>query len=381
MKERLGAPGQGICLIRIRMVVRMTFREIGLLRLSNQQILDPHFSKPGMVVTALGALQAQDYAGALWSVGLRMPVATVAGIRKALADREIVRTWLLRGTLHFVAPDDVRWILGLVAPRVIAGSAGRHRRLGLEEKDFVRSRELFTEELQGGRQLTREEIFRLLREAGISPDGQRGYHLLWRAGMEGLICFGNHRGTQPTFVLLDEWVSPGHAFGREKAVIELAKRYFTGHGPATLQDFVWWSGLKVSEVKAGIEAAGPAILGKTINGIEFFMAQETMDPPGDEPEAYLLPGFDEYILGYHDRRAVLNPSLAGRTVIGGNGMMLSTIVVEGSVAGTWKRGLRNREIVVALNPFSSLTSAHQRLVNSAAERYGRFIGMPVVVEW
>ena len=363
------------------MVMSMTPLEATRSRLFHQQILHPSLEKPGTVVTTIGAMQAQDYTGALWSIGLRMPGATVTDILQAIADRDIVRTWLIRGTLHFVAARDLRWILGLVSPRLIAGSAGRHRQLGLTGEDFSRSREIFAAELKGGRQLARDELYRLLGEAGVSPDGQRGYHLLWMAGLEGLICFGNHRGNQPTFVLLDEWISPGLAFGQEEALAGLATRYFTGHGPATLQDFAWWSGLKVADAKKGIEAAGTALSQVTIGGREYFTDPETPDLTGGGQEAYLLPGFDEYILGYRDRNIVLDPSLAGRIVIGENGMMLPTIIIEGKVAGRWKRIVGKREIIITLHPFSSMSPAHKREVGAAAERYGKFMRMPVNVEW
>jgi hypothetical protein len=202
------------------------------------------------------------------------------------------------------------------------------------------------------------------------------------AGLEGLICFGILRGRQQTFVLLDEWVpEAGRAFGPGEALAHLAERYFTGHGPATLQDFTWWSGLKVSEAKAGIEAAGPLLSWVSYEGREYFTGEAPHYAPGGEPDAYLLPGFDEYILGYRDRSAMLDPTLADRTVIGANGMMLPTIVVDGSVMGIWKRTIGKRAIAVKMNPFSPLSSPRRLLVAAAAERYGRFMGNPVTVEW
>ena len=360
------------------MVVMTTDRALAIQRLSNQQILNPVLRQPGDVVEALGALQAQDFAGALWSVGLRILGGTATAIHKAINDRQVIRTWLLRGTLHLVAPDDVRWILKLVAPHIIAGSAGRYRQLGLTGEDFIHSRELFSEELQGGRQLTRDELFRSLEKSGISPEGQRGYHLLARAGLEGHICFGSLRGRQQTFVLLDEWVpEPGRAFEPGEALERLAERYFRGHGPATLQDFTWWSGLKVAEAKAGIETAGPLLSRVSYGDKVYLMGPAPLYTQDDEPNVYLLPGFDEYILGYRDRSAMLDPTLAERTIIGANGMMLSTIIVDGSVAGTWKRTPGKKYIVVEPNPFLPFTHAQKRLVTTAAERYGAFMGLPV----
>jgi hypothetical protein len=351
------------------------------LRLSSQQIRDPSLVDPVDVVRTLGAIQAQDYAGALWSVGLRTPTAMATGIQEAIANRQIIRTWLLRGTLHFVAPEDVRWILSLAAPRIIAASAGRHRQLGLSYSDFSRSRQVIAEEMNGGRQLTREEMFRLLNERGVSTDGQRGYHLLVMAGLEALICFGPNRGRQQTFVLLDDWVpETGRDPGQKETPEWLAERYFRGHGPATLQDFAWWSGLTVSGAKAGVVAAGSRISPVTSGGKNYFMAASAKRDPG-EPAAYLLPGFDEYILGYRDRSAVLGPVGAGRIVIGGNGAMLPTVVIDGIVAGTWKRSIGKQEIAISVNTIPPLRRARNEQVLEAAERYGKFMGMPVTVAW
>jgi len=359
-----------------------TTREITFHRLCNQQIRNPVLKQPAAVVNALGAMQAQDFAGALWSVGLRMPGGTLTAVLQALEAGQIIRTWLLRGTLHLVTPEDIRWILKLVAPRIIAGSAGRHRQLGLTGEEFGRSRDLFIEELQGGRHLTREELFRALSKAGISPMGQRGYHLLATAGLEGVICFGRPRGKQQTFALLDEWApETGKTPGPAGALSRLAERYFSGHGPATLQDFVWWSGLTVTDAKAGITAAGDSLTSRVVGGKEYLSVPRDGDEGSGEPEVVLLPGFDEYILGYRDRSAALDPALAGKTVIGSNGMMLPTILVDGSVAGTWKRTVRKNTVTITFEPFINLDSVLRLKVRKAAEHYGIFMERPVSVEW
>jgi hypothetical protein len=359
----------------------MTSRELSLWRLSSQQILRPALHHPRDVVLRLGAVQAQDFAGALWSLGLRTPGAMVADVRKAIETGSIVRTWLLRGTLHFAAPEDIRWILRLVGPRRIAGSAGRTRQLGLTEDDFARCRVLLTGELRGGMQLTRQEIFGLLAKNGISPEGQRGYHLLWRAGIEGLICFGPHRGNQPTFVLLDEWVPEESAAPEGNAAALLAMRYFAGHGPATLQDFAWWSGLKIADAKAGMNEAGLVPADPLKGPPALFIPRGVPGIPAEDPPAYLLPGFDEYILGYRDRVAMLDPAVAGRTVIGTNGMMLPTVILGGFVVGTWKRTMGKKEITITVRPFLPVSPQGRTMVATAAKRYGKFLGLPVRIAW
>ena len=189
--------------------------EIARLRLLNQQIMPSKCKQPNDVVRTLGAIQAQDYSGALWAIGLRLPGSTQTTIEQAIANRTIVRTWPMRGTLHFVAAADVRWMLELLTPRILSGAARRDQQLGLDEAVYARCRKLFVGALQGGRQLTRDAIYQVLEREKISTDGQRGYHILWRLGQEGVICFGAHEGKQPTFALLDEWVTQCRLARRE----------------------------------------------------------------------------------------------------------------------------------------------------------------------
>ena len=356
--------------------------DILLTRLRNQQILAPPMRKPADVVSRLCAMQAQDYPGVLWSVGLRMQSATMAGIRQSLAEGQVIRTWLLRGTLHLTTPEDVRWILRLTGPRVIAGNAGRHRQLGLSADDFTRSREVLKRELEGGGALTRDEVFRALGNAGISTEGQRGYHLLAGAGLSGLICFGAPRGKQQTFVLLDEWAPEEISDDKDDPAARLAGRYFEGHGPALPEDFAWWSGLSLSAARAGIKKSGSRLVSFTAGGREYFeVAGEDTIPAGSRGNAVLLPGFDEYIVGYRNRSDIISPEPGGRGKTGGNGMMLPVLVVDGSVAGTWRREAGTRSIIITLKPFQDSGTAQRYLIEEAAERYGRFVELPISVRW
>ncbi len=319
---------------------------IALARLANHGIANPTFAQPGDVVTWLGALQAQDYGGALWAIGLRMTGATERSIEQAIAERAIVRTWPMRGTLHFVAAQDVRWLLALLTPRVIAQSAGRYRQLELDEATFARSKKVFAKALLGGKQLTRDEMLQELEQAGISTAGQRGYHLLGRSAQDGLICFGTRRGKQQTFTLLDEWVPLTRSLTRDEALAELTRRYFTSHGPATVQDLMRWAGLTAAEAKTGLAAAGKALVQETVAGRAYWMASDQPELNTGTTATYLLPGFDEYLLGYTDRSAVLDPAYAQRICPGGNGMFSPTIVFDGFVTGTWKRTFKGGAVVI-----------------------------------
>jgi hypothetical protein len=202
-------------------------------RLLNQRIADSQWQQPHQAVSWLGAVQAQDYLGSLSAVGARTQGATEKTIEQAIADRAIVRTWPMRGTLHFVAASDVRWMLALLTPRILARSKRRFQELELDDAVLARSEELLEKALQGGKQLQRDEIYRLLEQANISTASQRGYHILWRAAQQGHICLGPRSGKQQTFALLEEWVPTARPLAREEALVELTSRYFTSHGPAT----------------------------------------------------------------------------------------------------------------------------------------------------
>lgn len=343
-------------------------------RLYNQHIASPRHTTAAEVVASLGAMQGQDYPGTLWAMGLRLPSATESDIKQAIADREIVRTWPMRGTLHFVAAADIRWMLELLSPRVIAGSASRYKKLELDEKTFTRCHNVFEQALSGGGQLARDEMFDALQQAGIPVDKQRGYHILRRAGQDRIICFGPLRGKQETFVLLDEWIPASARLHKDEAAAGLALRYFNSHGPATLEDFVWWSGLKISDARAAIEEVRPRLASERIDSKTCLMSPDTPDFTGDAREVYLLPGFDEFMLGYKDRSAALDPEHAQRICPGNNGMFSPTIVVDGRIAGTWKRTARKNGILITPDLFPKKTCPADDL-HKAAKRYGAFMGM------
>jgi hypothetical protein len=357
----------------------MTARDIAHCRLTNQQIVGAKCGRPSEIVSLLGAVQAQDYLGALWAIGLRSASSTEADIEKAIEARTIVRTWPMRGTLHFVAPADVGWMLELLTPPVIAASRRRQQQLELDHKTLARCRALVVKALQGGRQLTRDTIYSLLEDARISTGSQRGYHILWRLAQEGIICFAAREGKQPTFALLDEWVKPAKKLKREEALAELTKRYFIGHGPATLQDFAWWSGLKVSEAKAGLEMVASSLRKETSGAAIYWTSPESTALPANILIACLLPGFDEYLLGYTDRSAILDPQHAQKLIPDNNGRFLSTMTMNGRVVGTWRRVLSKKTVVLTMEPFVSLKKLAKQAFAAAAERYGEFIGQPVVV--
>ncbi|MEO8451222.1 MAG: winged helix DNA-binding domain-containing protein, partial [Gemmatimonadota bacterium] len=313
-----------------------------------------------------------DYLGALWAVGLRQRASTDATVEQALADRTIVRTWPMRGTLHFVAAEDVHWMVKLLAPRVAAGSSARHRELELDARVFARSGELFVDALHGGKQVTRPRLYEILNAANIATAGARGLHILGHHAQTRLICFAAREGKQQAFALLDEWVPPPKAKERDEALAELAARYFTGHGPATLHDFAWWSGLTLTDARAGAELAKPRLTTASIDDRAHWFAGSPPASRASVDRAYLLPAFDEYTVAYRDRSAVLDPSYAKRVNAGG-GIFNPIMVLGGQVVGTWKRTLTKTSVDVTFMPFKRLTKAQREAFDTAADRYARFL--------
>jgi hypothetical protein len=344
-------------------------------RLGNQLIAKAAFEKPGEVVGWFGALQAQDYFGALWAVGLRMGKATEAEIDQAMADGIIVRTHPMRGTLHFVAAEDIRWLLKLLAGRSMAGNARWYRRLELDDATLAKSNAVIAKTLRGGKQLTRRELAAALERAGISTEGLRLTFLLNQAELESLIGSGARRGRQFTFALLDEIVPVNRILERDEALAKLARRYFTSHGPATLQDFAWWSGLTVTDARAGLEMVKSQFIREIIDNRTYWFSPFRPGVKINSPTVFLLPVYDEYAVAYKDRSAVLDPQYARPT---GNGLS-PVIVINGQIKGTWKRVLKKDRVNVSANPFAKLDEAETSALATVAARYGKFLEMPVAL--
>ncbi|SKB97461.1 winged helix DNA-binding domain-containing protein [Dyadobacter psychrophilus] len=354
----------------------MTIEDIILLRLHNQQISHNPSNSPEEVVACVGAMQAQDYAGAKWSLGLRLPRGTEADIDEAIARKAIVRTWPMRGTLHFVAADDVRWMLKLLTPRIISGSAGRNRQLELDDAIFNKSQDLLIAAMEGGKQLMRSEVYAILENAGITTAGQRGIHIINYLAQKQVICHGVHNEKQPTYALLDEWIPVSKILEGKEALAELALRYFKSHGPATLNDFVWWSGLKISDAKEGLNSVMSMLEQIEVEG-KIYWIETGRYETNAIPSTFLLPGFDEYMLGYTDRTLTLAAQHAPKIVPGNNGMFMPTIVVDGKVKGLWKRVLKKDKILIEIFPFEKFTKAKIKSITSEAKKYGNYLGKNV----
>ncbi|GAA4442059.1 winged helix DNA-binding domain-containing protein [Phytohabitans houttuyneae] len=335
--------------------------EIAMLRLVAQRVAGPGHTGASAAVRWLAAAQAQDHGGAITSVALRTAGGTRAGVEAAFDRGEVVKSWPLRGTLHLVAAEDLPWILTLGAPRVIAKTAARRAGLALDDKTMGYARELTQASLRGRRSVRRDELLAVWEAAGISTAGQRGYHILRHLAMTGLVCFGPVGGGEQLVVLVDDWVPRPRRLDREEALGELALRYFRGHGPATVKDYARWAGLTVADVKAGLALARPELAATRAGDVEYLMDPATPDllaaHRAEARAVHLLPGFDEYMLGYADRSAALPAAYADRIVPGGNGVFQPTVVSGGQVVGTWRAAGKAGRREVAVTPFTAFTAA------------------------
>lgn len=350
--------------------------------------------------TWTGAMQAQDLASVMWSLGLRIPGQTSQSIADALGSREVLRTWPMRGTIHLVPARDARWMVDLMSAKPLAGAASRREYLGLTEAIADRAVEVLSEALSGGRRLTRSACLDALRGSGIEVTGQIGYHLLWYASQVGVTCIGPQADGQQTFVLLDEWAPDPERLGRDEAMTTIALRYFQGHGPATVTDLARWTGLGVREVRAAIADAGDSLVQiDTVAGpmVVTRAALESgagvggaagagvgRDHDGAHPSGKWLtpPGFDEFMLGYGDRGLFLDPTHMKAVVPGSNGVFRATLVRDGWVVGTWTRTLSASAVVIEASALVALRARDRRAFEAALAEYGAFLGRERVrVTW
>jgi hypothetical protein len=349
-------------------------RRLTALRLAAQGIVRPAGAvaphDPTEVVRGMLAMQAQDYAGALWSIGLRTASATRRSIEAVHETGALVRSWPMRGTLHFVTADDLPWMLSLTGQRMVRAAEGRRRQLELDNAQFDRAERIARERMADGATISRAALFTAWQEGDLPTTGQRGVHLLAQLAQTAVIVLVG----QTEWALLEHRVPSPRMPERADALREFALRYFTSHGPATERDFAWWSSLTLTDARAGIAAAREQLDELEVDGTRYYLR------PGLEPAApavRLLPGFDEYLLGYSDRGAPLSGADSAVIVPGGNGVFLSTIVRNGEVVGSWRRTQGAKKVRVYLDAIHDIPASARGGIAAAAKRYGAFVEQPV----
>lgn len=356
----------------------MTTSDIVDHRLTNQRLNGPTFSSAKDTVAWLGAVQAQDYAGAKWAVGQRIKDATDASIEDAFTKGDILRTHVLRPTWHFVAPQDIKWIQMLTAPRVDAFCKYYYKKLELDDDTFKKGSAALVKALQGGKQLIRSEVAQVYKDAKIDASGLRLAYLTMRSELDALVCSGAMRGKQHTIALVAERAPQAKTLTQDEALAELTKRYFTGHGPAQLQDFAWWSSLTQTHIKRGVEMLGSYLTSELVNGKTYWFVP-TKATKLKPPIVHLLPNYDEFLIAYKDHSPSTDPAIS--TVSMGRGAILFAnhiIALNGLVVGGWQRRPAKNRVEITLRLIKKLDAGQQQALNQAVEKLSDFLDQPVV---
>ncbi|SHF81444.1 Winged helix DNA-binding domain-containing protein [Fodinibius roseus] len=348
----------------------MNFAEINHLRLHNHQVESSDYSTPKALLEWMGAMQAQDYEMAKWAVGVRLPDATREDIEDAIENIRIIRTHLLRPTWHFISAEHFPWLLELSRPRVMIAIRSRQKQLGLTDKVVSESNEVIEKTLAASQPLTRKELLDQLEETGFENKNNRISHLLLRAELDGIIGSGPSRGTQYTYKLMEGRLTEVSSFDKEEAQARLARLYFQSHGPATLKDFVWWSGLTKTRSRKAIEMLKPELMSEEIRDHKYWFFDESGQTIHNKQSVYLLPAYDEYVISYRNREMMINEEDEAKA-ISANGIFRPVIVVNGVVKGIWKRTVQSDSVEVKLEFF---VNPGPEVVKKAAEQAERFAG-------
>jgi hypothetical protein len=349
--------------------------DITLERLHNQALAEQRFEKPSEVVSWLGVVQAQNYAAAKWALGLRMKNATDNTVEEAFDDGKILRTHVLRPTWHFVAPEDIRPLLELSAPRVKVSLANYDRKLGLTEEMLSRYRREVVDALAGGNFLTREELAACFEKSGMKARGQILGNIIMNLELDGLICSGPRRGRQFTYALLEDRVPKFKRIDRDKVRAKLALRYFSSHGPAQLKDFAWWSGLSVKDASEGLDSVKSELMKEVLDDKAYWYAPAEHAPFQKSSAAFLLSIYDEYIISYKDRGDLGWEGFFEKFLRSGN-LVSGLIILDGKIAGSWKRTIRSDCVSISVGLLRRFTTSDKIELDNAIRRYGTFLGLP-----
>lgn len=342
------------------------------IRLSNQKLINTDLSSPLEIVEWLGAVQAQDITGGEWTIGMRMKKVSRDAILKSIENKKIIRTWPMRGTLHYVPAADAKWMVKYLAERVNKRLNSYYKKSDLDSEVFSKARKILVKELTGGKSLTRPEIYEIFEGKNIASKKMRGLFILGHLAQEGTICFGVKKGNQPTFVLFDEWIKNSLKLEKDEALTKLAKRYFSSHGPAQIYDFMYWCGITKSEALGAIESLKldtEVIENRTYY---FFDSKEAT-----AHEVFLLPPYDEYTIAYKDRTDIVEPNNIKylKTVNG----FWSSMILEGRVVGMWRRTINKETMNITLSPAIKLNTSTRDAFEKKAHDYAEFFGLKATV--
>lgn len=354
----------------------MNLNDVPNIRLINQQISKSKFRTAKELVGWMGAMQAQDYAMAKWAIGIRLPDSTQKEIETAMDDGQIIRTHLLRPTWHFVSSEDIYWMLELTSPQIKAAMKSSDKNLELTADIFKKSNAVLEKSLRDNNHLSREDIISKLKESGIDTGKNRVSHLLLRAEIDGVICSGKAKAGKQTYALLAERVLKSKTLTRDIALAELARKYFSSHCPATIHDFIWWSGLAVAESRQALEMIKSDLISETIDNQTYWFSCSFLVSSQDKKLIHFIPAFDEFIISYKDRKASL-PYEDHKKAVLDNGIFRPVITLGGQVIGTWKREIKKETVIVQPSLFAPHDPTMQNKMKEALITYSHFIGKQI----
>lgn len=366
-----------ICVNRFYFMEAFSNDQITAQRLINQQITDSKFKSPEKLLSYLGPIQAQDFAMAKWAIGARIPGLAEADVDQALEKGTIVRTHILRPTWHFVAAEDLRWMLDLTAPHVRRIVNSYNQKLELTDALLAKTRKLIEKSLFGNNHLTRKEIMLILSQNGIKTDEWRSTHIMFDAELSGLVCNGINKGKQFTYSLIDETIKKHNSFSGDEALAELAFRYFNSRGPATIPDFCWWSGLTLTKARKGIELNSKKLNQITKESQTYYFTGSINESKPDDT-IHFLPAFDEFLIAYKDRSASMDTAHY-KKVIAGYGIFKPLMIQNGFVKGTWQRTVKKEEVHIQLSFIDKVSKSEFEKFAAVTDNYGKFIGKKVTI--
>jgi hypothetical protein len=352
---------------------------ISTARLISQHIITKNATSVQDLVAYMGAMQAQDYAMAKFAVGCRLKGATDAIVEAAINSGEILRTHILRPTWHFVSANDIYWMLELTGPRITSSLRKRHQELELSESTLKEIYAVLEKELRDGNHLTKEAIVSKFEQANISINDNRAYHIFMRAELDSLICCGTLQGNKQTYALLRERVPNKPQFSREEALEKLARNYFTSHGPATISDFAWWSGLSLGDCRKAVGMISHGFISETIEDKTYWFSKECANIHSINNDIFLLPAYDEFLISYTDRKPSLSHENFSKAIYS-NGIFRPIVVINGQVAGIWKRTIKKDSVFVEFDFFTPIPQFNTDLLEEKVVAYGEFLGKKGVIK-
>lgn len=347
--------------------------DIANIRLISQQVVRTKFKTPKEIVNWMGAMQAQDFNMSKWAIGIRLKKATEEDIDAAINSGDIIRTHVMRPTWHFVSADDIYWMVELTAPRITASLRGRNKQLELTDTIFKKSFSIITKSLKDENHLTRKELVKELNNAKIATDENRASHILFHAELEGIICSGKIKGKQPTYALLQERIPKPKPLKKEEDLFKLAEKYFESYCPATLYDFIWWSGLSVSDAKLALQIIKDDLISEEIDGRVYWFPRSLSIPKKFKESLFLLPAFDEFLISYKDRSAAIVQERQNKA-FSNNGIFWPVIVANGRAIGIWKRQIKKDQLSIEVHFFEKVNKKVKELIEKSSEKMGSFLG-------